>query len=486
VPTLLLACAAYLSVALPSSTLGLLWPSMRLSFGEPVGALGILLVFGITASVISSVATGRTHVRTGPLVAAGAMLTAAALAVEAFAPSLRVMAVGFVLFGLGFGAIDAALNAHAARHFGARDINWMHASYGLGATIGPLVVTALLAGGLGWRRTYGFMALAQAVLACAFTVRRRGWPESSHISPAGEDKPAPEQGTARRKPSAAAALTFTAVETGIESGAGIWGYIFLTAGRGLAPETAGVAVSAYWAMMFAGRVVLGPVAQRLGPARVLAAAVAGIPAGAVLMTAPGPGLLAIIGLMTLGLAAAPVFPLLTLMTPRWSDSAAGTTRMVSLQVAASAIGSAALPAGLGLAIGAVNARILAPSLLVLGLAMGGLYALLSRWSGAWPLQLHPGRSAGRSRSADNERAVHAHLGMAGHGADVLVGSRGISPERDGARPVSGRRRVADQPCGRAADGGLPGLAEVEWRLLVRYQPAVCLVGVGVDELDGDL
>ena len=79
-----------------------------------------------------------------------------------------------------------------------------------------------------------------------------------------------------------------------------------------------MAVSAYWAMMFAGRLVLGPVAQRLGPARVLAAAVVGIPAGAALMAAPGPGLLAVIGLMILGLAAAPVFPLLTLMTPQWA------------------------------------------------------------------------------------------------------------------------------------------------------------------------
>ena len=151
-PAFLLACLAYLSVALPGSTLGLLWPSMRLSFGEPVGALGILLVFGITASVISSAATGRVPVRTAALVAGGTLLTALALAVEAFAPSLWVMAVGTVLFGLGFGAIDTALNAHAARHFGARDINWMHASYGLGATIGPLLVTALLSGGLGWRR----------------------------------------------------------------------------------------------------------------------------------------------------------------------------------------------------------------------------------------------------------------------------------------------------------------------------------------------
>ena len=372
-PALLLACLAYLSVALPSSTLGLLWPSMRLSFGVPVGALGILLVFGITASVISSAATGRVRVRTGPLVASGTMLVAVALAVEAFAPSLWVMAIGTVLFGVGFGTLDTALNAHAARHFGARDINWMHASYGLGATIGPLLVTALLSGGLGWRRTYGLMALVLAALACVFTVRRRGWRESPHVCRAAEDKPGPA--TARRKPPAAVTLTFTAVETGIESGAGIWGYVFLTAGRGLAPETAGVAVSAYWAMMFAGRVVLGPVAQRLGPARVLAVAVAGIPAGAALMTAPGPGLLAVVGLMILGLAAAPVFPLLILMIPQWADSATGATRMVSLQVAASAAGSAALPAGLGLAIGAVDARILAPSLLVLGLAMGGLYWL---------------------------------------------------------------------------------------------------------------
>jgi fucose permease len=284
-----------------------------------------------------------------------------------------------VLFGLGFGAIDAALNAHAARHFGARDINWMHASYGLGATIGPLLVTALLSGGLGWRRTYGLMAIAQALLACVFIVRRRSWRESppATAARAGEDTPGPV--TARRKLSAAAALTFVAVETGIESGAGIWGYIFLTAGRGLPHGTAGVAVSAYWAMMFAGRLVLGPVAERLGPARVLAAAVAGIPAAAVLMTVPGPGLLAVVGLMTLGLAAAPVFPLLTLTTPQWAGPR--TARMVSLQVAASAAGSAALPAGLGLAIGAVGARILAPSLLVLGLAMGGLYTLLSRWSG---------------------------------------------------------------------------------------------------------
>jgi fucose permease len=98
------------------------------------------------------------------------------------------------------------------------------------------------------------------------------------------------------------------------------------------------------------------------------------------MAVPGPGLLAVIGMMTLGLAAAPVFPLLTLTTAHRMGSASRATRVVSLQVAASAIGGAALPAGLGLAMGAVSATILAPSLLVLGLAMCLLYALLSRRS----------------------------------------------------------------------------------------------------------
>ena len=53
-PAFRLSCLAYLGVALPAASLGLLWPSMRLSFRQPVGALGLVLVFGIAAEVLSS------------------------------------------------------------------------------------------------------------------------------------------------------------------------------------------------------------------------------------------------------------------------------------------------------------------------------------------------------------------------------------------------------------------------------------------------
>jgi fucose permease len=379
VPALLLAGLAYLSVALPSSVFGLLWPSMRLSFGVPVGALGLVLVPGIIASVIASAVTGRVRVRTGTLVAAATLVIALALAAEAAAPSLWVLITGTVLFGAGFGTLDTALNAHAARHFGARDINWMHASYGLGATIGPLLVTALLTAGRSWRAAYAVMAAVLVVLGGVLILTRHGWESPApRPYPAPRPSPAPQAATpsspgpdpAHRSVAAAARiLTFTAVETGLESAAGIWGYLFLTAGRGLPAAAAGLAVSAYWAMMCAGRVVLGPVAQRLGPARVLTAAVAGVPLGAALMampvSGPGSGALAVAGLMILGLAVAPVFPLVTLTT--------GTTQMVGLQVAASAAGNAALPAVLGLAVGAAGANVLGPFLLILSLAMAVLF-----------------------------------------------------------------------------------------------------------------
>jgi fucose permease len=387
VPAFRLACVAYFCVALPSSALGLLWPSISRGFHQPVAALGLLLTFGITATVIASAVSGRllSRLSAGPLIATGTALTGVALVVEVVAPALWIFACGMVVFGLGFGAVDAAVNVHAAHHFSARQINWMHASYGAGATVGPLLATLMLSNGLTWHWVYGILGGAQAVLAVVFTMTSRGWaaPRSAAASPPRPAVPARRPPDARppdARPSRMVvwgALIFIAVENGIESGAGIWGYVFLTQGRGLTDAAAGAALSAYWGMMFLGRVVLGAVAERVGPSRLLGAATAAVSVGCALMVMPGPGLLAVAGLMVVGLAAAPIFPLFTLTTAE-RVGVDGATRMVSLQVAASAVGSAALPAGIGLAIGAFTAEALGPWLLLPSLTMYALYRLLTR------------------------------------------------------------------------------------------------------------
>jgi MFS family permease len=95
-----------------------------------------------------------------------------------------VFAGGMVVFGIGGGAIDTVLNAHAAVHFGPRRINWMHASYGLGATGGPLLATALLAAGLGWRGTYGVQAAVQGAVAVLLALTWRAWDRPAPTAPA--------------------------------------------------------------------------------------------------------------------------------------------------------------------------------------------------------------------------------------------------------------------------------------------------------------
>src|ERR1700733_196555 len=372
VPPFLLSCLAYLGVALPGSTLGLLWPSMRVSIHEPVGALGVVLAAGVPASVVSSAATGRI-LRTmppGPPLAIGAALVSMAVAGEATASALWLIALGSAVFSTGFGAINTALNVYAAAHFGPKAMNWMHASYGLGAALGPLLVTALLAAGADWRAALAAMAAVAAAIAVLAAGSRRRW----NVPPAASA--APERArVAPHRPALLPSVLFTAVETGVESAAGIWGYAFLTSGRGLSPGAADVVVAAYWAVMFAGRMLLGPVAQRAGASRVLALAVVGVPGGALLMALPLPGGFAVAGMVVLGLAAAPVFPLITLITGGSGDGGpdGGAATAVGLQVAASAVGSAVLPSGVGLAVGAFGGWVVGPSLLTLGLAMCAVY-----------------------------------------------------------------------------------------------------------------
>ncbi|MEY9861760.1 fucose permease [Catenulispora sp. GAS73] len=354
---------------------------MRVTLHRSTGTLGVVLAAGVAASALSSAATGRLLARTSPgsLLVLGTMAISAALALESLAPALWVVAVGAAVFGLGFGTIDTTLNVYAARYFSARNITWMHAAYGLGAVLGPLLVTVLLTGGTGWRGALGLMAGVIAGVGALLTLTRHSWECPAPSGPAPETSPSAAAGAQPPRWSRAvvAGVVFMAAEDGIESTAGVWGYAFLTAGRGLPQTAAGIAVAAYWAMMFTGRMLLGPLASRLGPSRVLAGAITAVPLGALLTALPAPAPVAVTGMMLLGLATAPLFPLLTLTAgDRVRSGALATT--IGLQVAASAIGGAVLPAGVGLVIAAVGAQAVGPSLLVLGLAACGVYWLVLR------------------------------------------------------------------------------------------------------------
>ena len=155
------------------------------------------------------------------------------------------------------------------------------------------------------------------------------------------------------------------------SPAGGYAYLFLTDARAVPSGIAAASVSGYWIALLLGRVVLGPVASRSGPRPVLVACMAGMGVGATLLLLPG--FAPVAGILLLGLCAAPMFPLMTLTTPE-RVGAAWTDRAVGLQSAASAAGSATLPALIGLLIGPYGSQVIAPSLLILVLLNTAAFA----------------------------------------------------------------------------------------------------------------
>ncbi|TDB88439.1 MFS transporter, partial [Micromonospora fluostatini] len=172
------------------------------------------------------------------------------------------------------------------------------------------------------------------------------------------------------------ALAFVAY-VGIEAAAGLWAFLLLTEGRGLGPTAAGLCVSAYWGSLFVGRLVQGVGAERLGAVRVLRGSLVGMAAGAALIALPAPVWVAVAGLVVLGFAAAPVFPLLTLTTAD-RVGAAHADRTIGLQIGASSLGVSAIPAGIGVLLSRISVETLGPALLLLALGLIALHAAAVR------------------------------------------------------------------------------------------------------------
>ena len=362
-PLLLLAYLAFLGISLPDGLLGVSWPSMSVSFGQPIGALGLVLPFAVVSSMLSSASTGvlLTRIGLGRILTGSIGLYALALSAQSLAPEFWVFIVAAVVLAAGSGAIDAALNAFAARQFNARQITWLHAVYGLGAAAGPLLFVATTAAGLSWRWAFALVAALQAVLTVLFALTAHVWPTPQ--SPQSSRQPGAGLNARLRVPAAVwYGLSVFALQTGVESGTALWAYLFLTDARAVPSGIAAAAVSGYWIALVVGRVVLGPVATRTGPRPVLVACLAGMGVGATLLLLPG--FASVGGIVLLGLCVAPMFPLLTLTTPE-RVGAAWTDRAIGLQSAASAAGSATLPALIGLLIGPFGSWVIAPSLLVL-------------------------------------------------------------------------------------------------------------------------
>ena len=167
---LVLIYLAFISLGLPDSLLGVAWPIMRENWALPLDFAGLIAIPISGSTILSSLISGYTirKLGTGKVVYISCLLTGGALMGFSFAPSYVWLMVLGVPLGLGAGSVDASLNNYVALHFKAHHMNWLHAFWGIGATVGPLIMSGFLTTSSSWRGGYRTVAIIQLSLAVLF------------------------------------------------------------------------------------------------------------------------------------------------------------------------------------------------------------------------------------------------------------------------------------------------------------------------------
>jgi fucose permease len=363
----------FLLLGMPYAALGVAWPSMAADLERPLGDLGIVLVATTAGYVSATLANGYVTHRfgTGRVLPIASALATAAIAVWAAAGSLLVLVAAAIALGTAGGAVDAGVNAYVAVQGGTRSMGWLHATFGLGSALGPLIATVLLGGGASWRVTFWVLAVAQLGVTFTFAATRRTWPHGDHRV---EEPPRLPR---RLWPVLGVGLVAFGLYTGVEVAAGEWSYSLFTEGRGIGIRSAGYLVTGYWAAVTVGRVAMGLAGDRVTRRTLLLASLTGTMMGAVLLWWSPAAWVGAVGLLVMGLYLAPVFPVLVLITADVMGPAYAP-RAVGYQIAAAGVGAAAIPGLIGALVGAEGIEVTGPLIAGASVALLGAGAAVIR------------------------------------------------------------------------------------------------------------
>jgi fucose permease len=365
-----LALGSFAVLGLPDGMLGTAWPSMRATFGAPVGDLGLILLLGTAGSVLVTVFVGTLIQRLGvpALLTVAGLCSAVGAAGFALAPGFGLVLGVAVLGGAAAGMMDGGLNTAIALSGRQRLLNLLHGSYGVGTAIGPLVITAAILAG-SWRPAYLALTVLDLLLA-GFWLRQRRRTASASASgekaQALEPQPAAQWSRRRYGTVLAVGMSVFFLYTGLEVGAGQWEASFCRGHLNLSTSATGLATFGYWGALTAVRISLALVPRPLAPRTVVryGSALAVI-AAAVIWEQPGPTG-TVIAFAVLGGALAGVFPALITLTPvRIGEHRA--RHVIAWQVGAAAAGGAGVSALIGLLIGTTSLAVLGPSLTTLAI-----------------------------------------------------------------------------------------------------------------------
>ena len=377
---ILLAYVAFIALGMPDGLLGVAWPSMRADFSIPLDSLGMLLFAAVTGYMTSSFLSGVliTRMGVGSLLTVGCALIGSALIGYTLVPTWRMMVLFGVGTGLGAGAIDASLNTFFAAHFSENLMQWLHASYGIGVTLGPIIMTTALTVMNSWRVGYRVVGGFQLALETCFVLTLPMWNQKDISTQRNESKRLTDyktpMGETLRQPQVWLSGLLFFMYVGVEISLGTWTYSLLIESRGIDPAVAGLWVGSYWAAFTVGRVLAGLYAKRAGVNLLVQGSLVGALLGAVLLVWNPSDLANLLAVALIGFSIAPIFPALMSGTSQ-RVSAHFAANTIGMQMTATGLGAAVIPGLLGVLARQFSLEVIPICLVVVFLGLFGFYRL---------------------------------------------------------------------------------------------------------------
>ncbi|MEZ4592865.1 MAG: MFS transporter [Chloroflexota bacterium] len=381
---IILAFIAFVALGLPDGLLGVGWPSIRAGFSIPLDAIGLFLMAATAGYMTSSFLSGflLARVGVGRLLAASCALTGVTLIGYTAVPHWWMMVLLGVFAGLGAGAIDAGLNTYVATHFGEGLMQWLHASWGVGITLGPIIMTFGLTALNTWRFGYQVVGGFQIFLAVAFVLTLSMW-SKNNAAPDNEtemrltDYQTP-LGETLRQPQVWLSVMLFFLYVGAESSLGTWTYTLLTESRGVETTLAGFFAGSYWFTFTIGRIIAGLFASRVGANKLVLGGLTGALLGAGLLVWNPSQLANVIAVAIIGFSIAPIFPAMMSGTrTRVGEQYAANT--IGMQIMATGFGTVVIPTLMGVLARRISLEIIPLFLLAVYAGLLGFYLLEIRY-----------------------------------------------------------------------------------------------------------
>ena len=345
---------AFISLGLPDSLLGSIWPIAHRELGVPLAWSGPIFMIISLGTVVSSLFSDRLTRRLGAglVTVLSIALTALALFGFGISTSYWMLCLWAVPYGLGAGSIDVALNNYVALHFKSRHMSWLHCMWGIGASTGPYIMNMILTQGGTWHQGYQTISLIQLILTAVVMLSLPLWKKQRLVLDANtKNSNSPSHALSLREIFALRGakevmITFFAY-CALEQTAGLWASSYLSNFRGIDPVTAAGYASLFYLGITGGRAISGFITFLLNDSQMIRLGQGIAALGLLLLLFAPIDALSLAGLVIIGLGCAPIYPSIIHSTPAHFGTDKSQA-VIGVQMASAYLGNVFMPPLFGL------------------------------------------------------------------------------------------------------------------------------------------